>query len=139
VRSDFEEAHKCLSVGAFNGAALLARRMLESIAKDKGATGGNLYEKLKDPKFLGHLDGRLADWAIAVKDGGNQAAHDIGISTKEDATDLLDLAEAVANYVYTFQIRYERFKSRSPRSTKTPVPGPSTAKKRNRLQKSTNV
>jgi Domain of unknown function (DUF4145) len=113
IRQDFEEAHKCLSVGAFNGATLLARRMLEAIARDKGATANNLHGKLRELQTIGLLDGRLVEWADALREAGNEAAHGAsGIRAKEEATDVLALAEAVADYVYTFQLRYESFMTR---------------------------
>jgi hypothetical protein len=48
---------------------------------------------------------------------GNEAAHDVNITvSREDASDLLDLAEAVAEYLYTIKEKFESFSKR--RSTK---------------------
>jgi hypothetical protein len=50
---------------------------------------------------------------FSFEDAGNQAAHDVGVTvSREDAGDLLDFAEVVTEYLYTFRDKYEKFQSR---------------------------
>jgi Domain of unknown function (DUF4145) len=113
VRHDFAEAQLCKSVGAFTASALLSRRVIEGIAADKGAKGSNLMRKIEALKASGDVDGKLADWANALRIVGNNAAHDTqGRATPEDASDALIFAEALADYVYTFRARFDEFQAR---------------------------
>lgn len=113
VRSDYVEAQRCLEIGAYRAAALMARRLLEAIAVDLGATSWQLAAKLAELSERGVIDGRLLEWATALKEVGNEAAHNLAApASREDATDALAFAEALADYVYTFRARFDRFKAR---------------------------
>lgn len=128
IRRDFDEAQRCMSVSAHTAAAILARRLLEGIAVDLGARGNTLAAKLEDLRTGGAIDGRLAEWADALRVVGNDAAHRVdNVISHEDAADALSFAEAMADYVYTFRARYDRFLARrNPESPDTPprVPKP---------------
>ena len=113
VRRDFDEAQRCLSVEAHTAAAMLARRVLEGVAVDLGATAFHLRRKLQELKRSGVIDGRLAEWAQALSVVGNDAAQKVSsVVSSDDANDALAFAEALADYVYTFQKRYELFVAR---------------------------
>lgn len=113
TRRDFDEAQRCMSVSAHTAAAILARRLLEGIAVDLGAKGGTLAAKLASLKDAGAIDGRLAEWADALRVVGNDAAHRTDtVISHEDAADALSFAEALSDYVYTFRARYDRFLAR---------------------------
>lgn len=113
IRRDFDEAQRCMSVSAYTAAAILARRLLEGIAVDLSASGNTLASKLTNLRQTGAIDGRLAEWADALRVVGNDAAHKVDtVVSYEDAADVLSFAEAMADYVYTFRIRYERFLQR---------------------------
>ena len=120
IRRDFDEAQRCMSVSSHLGASLIARRVLEAITVDLGAKGNTLAAKLKQLKESGAIDGRLAEWADALRVVGNDAAHNVNtVVSREDAADALSFAEAMADYVYTFRGRYDRFLARRnpPRET----------------------
>lgn len=113
IRDDFAEAQRCMSVDAHTAAAVMIRRVLEGIAADQGATGRVLAEQLKNLETTGAIDGRLAEWADALRVVGNSAAHAGSESiSREDATDAISFAEALADYVYTFRVQFDRFKAR---------------------------
>lgn len=106
IRRDFDEAQRCMSVSAHTAAAILARRLLEGIAVDLGAKGSTLADKLKALRAVGAIDGRLTEWADALRVVGNDAAHRVdAVISHEDAADALSFAEAMADYVYTFRAR----------------------------------
>ncbi len=49
---------------------------------------------------------RLFEWADALRIAGNEAAHDVKVTTsKEDARDILELTNALLEYVFTFRDR----------------------------------
>jgi len=113
ARDAFDEAQRCMGVQAHTAAAFLARRVLEGIAVDQGARRGTLAAKLKRLKIDGVIDGRLADWAEGLRVVGNDAAHDVDKPvSRDDAADVLTFAEALADYIYTFRVRYDRFVTR---------------------------
>jgi hypothetical protein len=59
------------------------------------------------------IDGRLYDWADELRVAGNEAAHDVMSQTSgEDARDLLELTEAIVEYVFIYRDRLERFLQR---------------------------
>lgn len=125
IRRDFDEAQRCMSVNAHTAAAILARRLLEGVAVDLDAKGRTLAAKLTNLKNTGAIDGRLAEWADALRVVGNDAAHKVDtVISYDDAADALSFAEAMADYVYTFRARYDRFLERRNAPPPPPVPEP---------------
>jgi Domain of unknown function (DUF4145) len=114
IRAAFAEARACYTEArAHTACAIMCRKVLEGICESHGATGGNLAQRLKQLSESGQLDKRLFEWTDAVRLVGNEAAHDVNITvSREDAGDLLDLAEAVAEYLYTIKEKFEAFNKR---------------------------
>lgn len=91
----------------------MVRRTLEAVCIDKGATTGSLHAKLNDLKSKGIIEGKLTDWSHDLRALGNEAAHDTTIFiSAADAQDALELAEALLNYVYVLNAKYNAFKAR---------------------------
>ncbi|RKR89937.1 uncharacterized protein DUF4145 [Micromonospora pisi] len=113
ARKSFEEARACHHAGQFTAAALMVRRTLEAVCIDKGATTGSLQVKLNELKSKGIIEGKLTDWSHDLRALGNEAAHDTTIFiSAADAQDALELAEALLNYVYVLNAKYNAFKAR---------------------------
>jgi hypothetical protein len=113
VQRCFEEARICYQARAYTASAIMCRRTLETLALDRGADAGNLAKSLTNLKDRGDIDQRLFDWSDALRLAGNSAAHDVAASiSRVDASDMNDLTEAVIDYVYVFQERYQSFKNR---------------------------
>ena len=94
-------------------AALMARRGVEAICAHEGESRGSLEAKLKKLQERGVIDQRLYDWSNVVRRVGNAGAHDTDtLVTREDADDSLAFLEALANYLYTFRDRYEKYEAR---------------------------
>lgn len=124
-RRSFEEARACFRAGQYTASAVMVRRTLEAVCKDKGATGKDLYSKLDDLKNKKVIEGRLSDWSHDLRALGNEAAHDTSIFIhSEDAKDALELAEALLSYVYVLSARYDAFKARRAASANRPSPAP---------------
>jgi hypothetical protein len=114
IRKAFAEAKSCFGNGkAYTACAIMCRKVLEGICDSHEAKGSNLAARLKDLSDRGELDKRLYDWITTLRIVGNEAAHDVGVTvSREDASDLLDLTEAVAEYLYTFKEKFETFQER---------------------------
>lgn len=113
VRDSHDEALRCRRIHAYTGAALLARRGVEAICAEHGYRKGNLGPKLKKMQTAGVIDTRLFDWSSVVRDLGNSGAHDVEAPlTREDADDAIAFFEALVNYLYTFQRRYDQYQRR---------------------------
>ncbi|WP_436495577.1 DUF4145 domain-containing protein [Actinokineospora sp. HUAS TT18] len=115
----FLEARSCFQARAYTATLIMCRRALELLTHERGAKQRDLAKSLEKLKELGHIDQRLLDWCTTLRLVGNRAAHDVDSDvTQVDAKDLIELAEAVIDYVYVFQARYEAFKARRAASTK---------------------
>ncbi|MET9789076.1 DUF4145 domain-containing protein [Streptomyces canus] len=109
----YEEARTCFSAGAYTAAAVMVRRTLEGVCADQGVTAKVLMRALQELRDTGKIEGRLFDWAQALRVLGNQGAHFTGQDVdREDAADALALCEALLDYIYVLTIRYEEFMQR---------------------------
>lgn len=112
----FLEARICYQARAYTASAIMCRRSLELLAADRGAAEKNLAQSLKKLKDNNEIDQKLFDWCDELRLAGNDAVHDVHSNvTQVDAKDMNDLAEAIIDYVYVFQARYEEFKNRRAR------------------------
>lgn len=124
LRANMQEAQRCLDAFAYTAAAMVVRRSLELLAGEyqiKERTLAKSIAKLRDEK---HIDERLFFWADELRLAGNDAAHEIDQETDEQtARDMFQLVEAILDYVYVIQERYEEFKTRrlSPAAPSVPT------------------
>jgi len=102
IRRDIDEAKLCFSVGAYRACAVMARRAIESACIDKGADKNKrLSEQIEELRNKGLITNDLKEWADVVRWVGNDAAHPDSLNvTKEDADDILKLAEQFMNVIY---------------------------------------
>ena len=113
LQNAFAEARTCYQARAYIASAIMCRRALESLAIERGVTERNLARSLEKLRDQGDIDSRLYDWCNELRLAGNEAAHDVGRKvTQEDARDMNDLTEAIIDYVFVFQARYEQFQKR---------------------------
>lgn len=101
IKTDFDEALLCLSVGATRGAAILARRAVQTLCKDKGATAKDLKAQIDELFDKNIITQDLKDWAHEVRYVGNDAAHpnDTDVD-KNDAEEIIDLVESLCEVLY---------------------------------------
>lgn len=101
MKEDLIEAKTCYGVSAYRGCAVLARRAIQSTCIEKGAKKGDLIKQLDELKINGTITKDLHEWATVVRWVGNDAAHpNKDIVTKEDADDILKLAEQFLHVIY---------------------------------------
>jgi hypothetical protein len=100
VKKEYESALRVRRIDT-NAFAVMLGRVLDIVCTDRGATGKNLFERLKNLAEQGAIPGRLADMAQSVRQLRNVGAHaDLGAITEEEAPILDDLCRAVLEYVY---------------------------------------
>jgi hypothetical protein len=109
----YEEARTCFRAKAYTATAIMCRKTLEGIAEELKITARNLASALKEMKDKGIIESRLYEWADALRISGNEAAHGVGTTiSPQDAKDVLEFTNALLEYVFTFQDRFEWFKKR---------------------------
>jgi len=124
IRRAFAEALICFSAKAFTASAIMCRKSIEGLCHDQEASGRTVVAKLADLQAKGVVEARLHAWADALRMSGNQAAHDVEVSTsRADAADLIDFARALHEYVYTFGERLKHFQARQAKSRTNDVSG----------------
>lgn len=121
VSQRYTEAETCLRSGTFNAAAVMCRRTMEQVCLELGVNEKTLVKSLEKLRQLGAMDDRLLQWANSLRAVGNVGAHagseDV---SREDASDVLEFARALIDYVFTFHQRFKAFKDR--RASTTPAP-----------------
>jgi hypothetical protein len=113
LKSAYTEAVSCFKSKAYTATAIMCRKTLEGICVEHGTKGHNLVANLKELKDKGVIESRLFEWADALRISGNEAAHDVTVTTSaEDARDILEFTNALLEYVFTFRDKFEEFKTR---------------------------
>jgi len=108
IKAAFEEGAKCLAVDCPNAAATMFRLCIDlgtrALLPDKGepdaGTRRSLGLRLQWLFKNGKLPEALRDLSMAVKDDGNDGAHE-GTLTIADAQDLADFAIRLLSRMYT--------------------------------------
>jgi hypothetical protein len=109
----YYEARDCFRAKCYTATAIMCRKTLEGIAEEHKVTVRNLATALKEMRDKGIIESRLYEWADALRISGNEAAHGVNVSiSKQDAKDILEFTNALLEYVFTFQDRFEQFKKR---------------------------
>ncbi|MFE4080331.1 DUF4145 domain-containing protein [Paenarthrobacter sp. YIM B13468] len=69
------EAHRRRSIDALMSTILMARSVIESVAKDNGIENGNLYQKIDKLHETGLIDEFTKETAHTIRVFGNDMAH----------------------------------------------------------------
>lgn len=112
IRRSLEEAKRCFSSKAFMACAVMCGRAIEGLCKDK-VKSKYLADGLKKLKAEKIIDEKLFEWGEALRNERNIGAH-AGEETisRQDASDVLDFALAMAEYVYVLDDKYQAYKQR---------------------------
>ncbi|MBX3579715.1 MAG: DUF4145 domain-containing protein [Rhizobiaceae bacterium] len=115
ILATLEEAVACHAAGAYRGAALMVRRLLEELCDDRGATGGNLKGRIASLSSVAVIPADLLAAADELRILGNDAAHveakDYNIIGKEEAEIAIDLSKELLKAVYQYSSLVARLKS----------------------------
>jgi hypothetical protein len=113
IRQAYREAVLCFKTKAFTASAIMCRKTLEGLCVEHGVKARNLSQSLKELKERGLIEGRLLEWAEALRNFGNEAAHDVGVTiAAQDAKDIIEFTEALIEYVFTYRDQFESFQKR---------------------------
>ena len=94
-----------------NAFAVQARRALEAICRDRGATGRNLSDMLTDLARKGEIPNTLAEMTSILREIGNIGAHADHQSVKPDQVYAIDeFLRAIVEYVYVAPHRVSQFR-----------------------------
>lgn len=119
VRASLQEANKCFKAGANGACAVMCGRSLEGICKHHKTKSNNLIGGLKELLEAEVIDKRLFQWSEALRHSRNLGAHATDrVVSNEDARDLLDFANAIAEYVFVLTRKFEEFIARRDKSEK---------------------
>jgi hypothetical protein len=113
IRTAFEEARSCFRAKAYTATAIMCRKTLEGICRAHGIEERTLKGAIAKLREKGVIERSLFEWADALRDSGNEAAHDVNVMVAaQDASDMVEFTHALIEYVFTFQERFEAFKQR---------------------------
>jgi len=113
IRGAFKEASMCMKAKAYTASAIMCRKALEGLCAAHKVKEKNLSLSLKKLREKGLIEERLFEWAEALRNMGNEAAHDVNVvMNAQDAKDMIEFTEALLEYVFTYRDKFERFKSR---------------------------
>jgi hypothetical protein len=112
VRENFAEAIRSLNSANPRACVVMTRSAMQAATRGLEAKGSNLKEEIDDLANRHAIPGSLREWAHEIRDGGNLVAHPEPGKRVEmaDAEELVELAEAIFEYLYVVpeQIRRRR-------------------------------
>ena len=112
IAKEYEATLKVRRISA-NACAVLARRTLEAICTQQGATGGSLYQQLDSLLKSASIPPLLADIAHLGRQIGNLGAHfGKGEASDADVGVMLDFLETILEYLYVIPAKVASVKSR---------------------------
>jgi hypothetical protein len=113
AKNSLVEARICFKAKAYSACAVMSGRTLEGVCLHHSTKSRDLARGLKELKDSGIIDERLYQWGEELRKHRNIGAHatEEGIS-KDDAKDLLDFAQAICDYVFVLNARFNRFMKR---------------------------
>jgi len=109
------EAHLCLAAGSPHGAVALARAVVESVAKERKITKGNLEKKVDTLHSEGYIGESMKEAAHEIRFAGNEAAHGDLVAeplTAEDAEKIVHLMDMILGRIYQEPAEVERIRQR---------------------------
>lgn len=106
------EAYSCHSFGAYRAAVLMARSVVEALAKDKGHTSGNLASKIDALVESRLIPPLMGETAHEIRFIGNEMAHGdfVNAVSEEECDDVLSFMEVLLESVYEQPMRVRRFR-----------------------------
>ncbi len=114
----YDEAAACSRAKAYTATAIMYRRTLEGVCDAKDMRERSLARSLAKLRDSGLIDDRLFEWADALRIAGNEAAHDVGAKvSRDDARDILDFTNAILEYLFSFQEKFNAFVARRSNGT----------------------
>lgn len=103
IKSVYEEARKCMQVGAYTGATMLLRKILMNISVEEGAEEGGSFKSYVEYLYNnGIVHKKQKDLIDKVKNIGNKANHEIEPISEVNAEYIFKLVEHLLLNNYEF-------------------------------------
>jgi Domain of unknown function (DUF4145) len=122
IAADWLEAHLCLSIRAFRGAAAMARRAVQGVAVERGAKDAKLSAQLKELEARATLHPTMVEWADHIRLLGNAGAHPGGDGletvSEDEAREVVRFLDELLRWLY--ELPAETAAARAARSPSTP-------------------
>lgn len=99
----YNEARKCIPIGAFTSSVLACRKLLMNVAVQEGAESDKpfiFYVNYLETN--NYLPPKGRDWVDKIRQKGNEATHEIAPMSLEDTADLIGFVEMLLRFVYEF-------------------------------------
>ena len=130
VQVSLNEARSCLSGGNYTASVVMSGRALEAVARHLHVGGKAdrlmLAKGLEELHANKKIDERLYQWGKELHEHRNLAAHASDRTfSREDAEDLFEFVNAICDYLFVLQDRYDRFMER--KNTHSEVEAPDVA------------
>lgn len=109
VKQNYLEAKKVRNISAVSF-AILIRKSLEQICKDKNAKGSNLSAMIEDLSKREILPKKMVELATLIRHLGNVSAHDSYPVDFWDVDLLDELFHFITDYIYVIDERIEMIK-----------------------------
>lgn len=108
------EAQQSFAVGRLRSAVLLARAVIEAVAKDQGITTGKLVAKIDEMHTRGLVRQHIREGAHEIRHLGNDMAHGDFVASVDmgDAGLVMALMDEMLVEVYQSPARVARFQAR---------------------------
>jgi hypothetical protein len=121
VRVSLEEAKNCLACGGYTASVVMSGRALEAVARHfhvEKVERLMLGKGLEELHASGKIDERLYRWGKELHEHRNLAAHATAARfARADAEDLYEFANAICEYLFVLQDRFDRFMQRKANKT----------------------
>lgn len=100
------EARRAASAGANTACILLCRKILMHVAVNEGAEPGRPFVAYVEHLAKeGHIPPRSRKWVDYIRQQGNEANHELVVSSPADAQALLDLTASLLQILYELPTR----------------------------------
>lgn len=107
VAALYQEARSSVRAGNYTAATMVGRKLLMNVAVAKGAGTGKTFQTYVDHLAKTHIiTSDMGPWVDEVRKIGNEANHEIALTTKEQAEDLVTFLGMLLKIVYEYPTRH---------------------------------
>jgi Domain of unknown function (DUF4145) len=105
IKSIYDETHFTLCNRQLILTGIGIRALIESVCKDKNASGADLHKRIKDLVNSGNLKQGEADILQKLRIMGNKAAHEVKSDSERTLAKAFDIVEHLLINVYLLELR----------------------------------
>jgi len=102
IRHLYNESRNCMAVNAYTAAVMACRKILMHVAVDKGDKPNKSFREYVDYLSSKYISPENKPWVDFIRDKGNDANHEIPLTSKEDAEQLIDFTEMLLKLIYEY-------------------------------------